>query len=138
MEKEVGEYMATCQVCTRNKVSQHPPTGLLRRLPVPHRPWSDISLDFVTGLPPSESNTTILTVVDRFSKMMHFVPLPKLPSAKKTAKVMSCFLSTWVPEGRGVRLGAAGCLSLLEGPLLPTGCYGQPHIRLPSTVQQPD
>ena len=55
---------------------------------MPHRPWSDISLDFVTGLPPSKGNTTILTVVDRFSKMVHFIPLPKLPSAKGTAEAV--------------------------------------------------
>ena len=78
MEKEVGEYVAAF---TRSKVS-------LRLLPVPHHLWFDISLDFVTELPPSEGNTTILTVVDRFSKMVHFVPLPKLPSAKETAEVM--------------------------------------------------
>ncbi|XP_027132312.1 uncharacterized protein K02A2.6-like [Larimichthys crocea] len=57
-------------------------------LPVPHRPWSHISLDFVTGLPPSQGHTTILTVVDRFSKMAHFIPLPKLPSAKETAELV--------------------------------------------------
>ena len=57
-------------------------------LPVPHRPWSDISMDFVTGLPYSEGNTNVLTVVDMFSKMAHFIGLPKLPSAKETADVM--------------------------------------------------
>ncbi|KAI3374601.1 hypothetical protein L3Q82_021170, partial [Scortum barcoo] len=35
-----------------------------------------------------KGNTTVLTVVDRFSKMAHFIPLPKLPSAKETAQVM--------------------------------------------------
>ncbi|KAI2647554.1 Transposon Tf2-6 polyprotein [Labeo rohita] len=30
-------------------------------------------------------NTVVLTVVDRFSKAAHFIPLPKLPSAKETA-----------------------------------------------------
>ena len=88
MEKEVGEYVAACPVCARNKNSRRPPSGLLQPLPVPHRPWSDISLDFVTGLPPSEGNTTILTVVDRFSKMVHFIPMPKLPSAKGTAEAV--------------------------------------------------
>jgi len=43
-------------------------------------------MDFVTSLPPSNGNTTIQTVVDRFSKMDHFVPLPELPSAKETAE----------------------------------------------------
>ncbi|KAI3372227.1 hypothetical protein L3Q82_022664, partial [Scortum barcoo] len=51
-------------------------------------PAKVLSVDFVTGLPPSRGNTVVLTVVDRFSKMAHFIPLPKLPSAKVTAKVM--------------------------------------------------
>ncbi|KAL0179008.1 hypothetical protein M9458_024450, partial [Cirrhinus mrigala] len=33
-------------------------------------------------------NTVVLTVVDRFSKAVHFIPLPKLPSAKETAVVV--------------------------------------------------
>lgn len=65
-----------------------PSAGLLQPLLVPKRPWSDISLDFVTGLPLSEGNTTVLTVVDRFSKMVKFIPLPKVPSAKETAEVL--------------------------------------------------
>ena len=70
------------------KSARHAPSGLLQPLPIAHRPWSHISLDFVTGLPPSDGNTTILTVVDRFSKSAHFIPLPKLPSAKETAELM--------------------------------------------------
>lgn len=54
-------------------------------LPMPHRPWSHIAMDFVTGLPPSEGNILILTIVDHFSKAVHFIPLPKLPSALETA-----------------------------------------------------
>ena len=88
METEVGEYVAACPECARNKASRRPPAGFLHPLPVPHRPWSDISLDFVTGLPLSEGNTTILTVVDRFSKIVHFILLPKLPSAKETVEVV--------------------------------------------------
>ncbi|XP_036066925.1 uncharacterized protein LOC118598371 [Oryzias melastigma] len=70
------------------KSSTSPPSGLLRPLSVPRRPWSHISLDFVTGLPPSEGKTVILTVVDRFSKMVRFVALSKLPTAKETAEVL--------------------------------------------------
>ena len=40
------------------------------------------------GLPPSDGNTTILTVVTRFSKSFHFIPLPNLPSAKETTNLM--------------------------------------------------
>lgn len=45
-------------------------------------------MDFVTGLPKSGGNTAVLTVVDCFSKMAHFIALPKLPSAKETALIM--------------------------------------------------
>ncbi|KAI3358305.1 hypothetical protein L3Q82_014680 [Scortum barcoo] len=43
---------------------------------------------WTSGLPLSKGNTTVLTVVDQFSKMTHFIPLPKLPTAKQTAQVM--------------------------------------------------
>ena len=88
MESEVGEYIEACLVCARNEMSSQARTGLLQPLPIPSRPWSDISLDFVTGLPVSQGNTTVFTVVNRFSKMAKFIALPKLPTAKETAEVM--------------------------------------------------
>ena len=88
MEVGVREYIDACAVCARNKTSSGARMGLLQPLPIPSRPWSNIALDFVTGLPASQGNTTVLTVVDRFSKMVRFIALPKLPSAKETAEVM--------------------------------------------------
>ena len=88
MVSDTQIFVRACSVCARNKTPNLRPSGLLQPLPVPHRPWSHISIDFVTGLPPSEGKTVILTIVDRFSKMAHFVPVPKLPSAKETAQLM--------------------------------------------------
>eukprot|EP00063_Salmo_salar_P020107 XP_013994942.1 PREDICTED: uncharacterized protein LOC106568803 [Salmo salar] len=88
MVPDVSTFVAACTVCAQNKTPWQAPASLLQPLPVPHRPWSNISLDFVMGLPPSDGNTTILTVVDRFSKAAHFIPLPKLPSPKETAQLM--------------------------------------------------
>ncbi|XP_048027531.1 integrin alpha-M-like [Megalobrama amblycephala] len=84
MARDVHNFVLACSVCARGKTSNRPPEGLLQPLSVPSRPWSHIALDFVTGLPPSQGNTVILTVVDRFSKAAHFIPLPKLPTAKET------------------------------------------------------
>jgi len=89
MAGDVREFVAACSVCARSKASHRPPAGLLRPLPIPSRPWSHIAVDFVTGLPPSEGNTVILTIIDRFSKAVHYVPLPKLPSALETADLLS-------------------------------------------------
>uniref|UniRef100_A0A3B3DGY8 Gypsy retrotransposon integrase-like protein 1 n=1 Tax=Oryzias melastigma TaxID=30732 RepID=A0A3B3DGY8_ORYME len=88
LRQDVKDYVAACPECMQSKTERRHPAGLLHPLPVPKRPWSHISMDFVTGLPSSAGNTTILTVVDRFSKMAHFIPLPKLPSAKEMAEIL--------------------------------------------------
>ncbi len=85
MARDTRDFVLACSFCASCKTSNRPPAGLLQPLSVPSRPWSHISLDFVTALPPSHGNTVVLTVVDRFSKAAHFIPLPKLPSARETA-----------------------------------------------------
>ncbi len=88
MARDVRLFVLACSVCAVSKSSNRPPAGLLQPLSVPSRPWSHISLDFFSGLPPSQGNTVVLTVVDRFSKATHFIPLPKLPSARETASAV--------------------------------------------------
>uniref|UniRef100_A0A3P9JFM0 Gypsy retrotransposon integrase-like protein 1 n=1 Tax=Oryzias latipes TaxID=8090 RepID=A0A3P9JFM0_ORYLA len=88
MVQDVRRFVAACAVCARSKSSNSPPAGLLHPLPVAERPWSHLALDFVTGLPPSQGNTVILTIVDRFSKAAQFIPLPKLPTAAEMAEVL--------------------------------------------------
>jgi len=75
-------------VCNQHKPSNQVCAVFLQPLSVPCLPMCPISLDFVTGLPLSNKQTTILTVVDRFSKMAHFVLLPKFSSAKETAELV--------------------------------------------------
>uniref|UniRef100_A0A8D3C2Z4 Integrase catalytic domain-containing protein n=1 Tax=Scophthalmus maximus TaxID=52904 RepID=A0A8D3C2Z4_SCOMX len=77
MSSDTREYVSACSFWARSKASHRPP--FLRPLPVPRRPWSHIAVDFVTGLPPSEGNSTILTIVDRFSKAVHLFLCPSFP-----------------------------------------------------------
>ncbi len=84
MARDTQDFVLACSVCASCKTSNRPPAGLLQPLSVPSRAWSHISLDFVTAHPPSQGNMVVLTVVDRFLKAAHFIPLPKLPSARET------------------------------------------------------
>ena len=88
MREDIQSFVAACSVCAQAKDTHQLPQGLLQPLPILHHPWSHIALDFVTGLPPSNHHTTILTIIDRFSKAVHFVPLTKLPSASDTAQLL--------------------------------------------------
>ena len=47
---------------------------MLKPLPISSRPWIDVTLDFVTGLPISNSYNAILMVVDRLTKERHYIP----------------------------------------------------------------
>ncbi len=88
IKEDVRSFVEACPVCCQGKSRRQLPLGLLHPLPIPLRPWSHISLDFITGLPPSQGNSVILVIVDRFSKAARFIPLPKLPSAKETATLL--------------------------------------------------
>jgi hypothetical protein len=56
-------------------------------LPVPTQIWSDIDMDFVKGLPKVVGKSVILTVVDRFSKYAHLIPLAHPYIAESVAQV---------------------------------------------------
>ncbi|KAL0152827.1 hypothetical protein M9458_051867, partial [Cirrhinus mrigala] len=81
-------FIKNCSICNMAKSPRQLPAGILQPLPIPRRPWSHIAVDFVTDLPSSNGNTTILTVVDRFSKGCRLIPLPKLPTAMETAEAL--------------------------------------------------
>jgi len=73
MDENITEYVPSCDVCLRNKVIRHKKFGLLEPLEIPMTPWMVICTDFIVGLPKSNGYTKIWVIVDRFSKMAHFI-----------------------------------------------------------------
>ena len=77
MRRDVERYMARCTTCQKAK-SWLNPHGLYMPLPVPSTPQVDISMDFVLDLPRTKrGRDNIFVVVDRISKMAHFIPCHK-------------------------------------------------------------
>ena len=79
------EFVTACLTCQQHKGEHVPTPGLLQPLPIPFKPWTDISMDFIEGLPKSNHKEDILVVVDRFSKYSHFISLSHPFSAKDVA-----------------------------------------------------
>ena len=79
--RSVERACARCITCRQAK-SRVLPHGLYTPLPVPSAPWVDIFMDFVLGLPRSrKGRDSIFMVVDRFSKMTHFISCHKIDDA---------------------------------------------------------
>ncbi|GJV17211.1 retrotransposon protein, putative, unclassified [Tanacetum coccineum] len=68
MRKMVKQWIRECGVCQRQKLDLSAYPGLLQPLPIPVKVWSEISIDFVEGLPKSHGKTVIFVVVDRLNK----------------------------------------------------------------------
>jgi hypothetical protein len=82
MDERIIDFVRSCTQCQKDKVAHYQPYGLLHPLELPYAPWQSIAMDFITDLPLSEGCDQLWVVIDRFTKMAHFVPLPK---SEKTA-----------------------------------------------------
>ncbi|CAH9099513.1 unnamed protein product [Cuscuta epithymum] len=87
MRQDIQDYVKSCEVCQRNKYQALSPAGLLQPLPIPDHIWTDISLDFIGGLPRTMGKDTILVVVDRLTKYAHFLALGHPYTAKSVAEL---------------------------------------------------
>jgi hypothetical protein len=83
----IKDYVTTCNICFCSKAHYHRPYRLLRPLPIPKKPWSSISMDFIIDLPSSKAYDSIFVVVDQVTKMAHFMPCNKMVRDEEIARL---------------------------------------------------
>ena len=87
VSREVKRYVEGCDACQRNKNRTQAPAGKLMPNSIPEKPWSHISADFITKLPLAQGYDSILVVVDRLTKMAHFIPTTEKMTAGGLAQL---------------------------------------------------
>src|SRR5260370_33700066 len=88
MSHFINEYVEACDNCLRPKPKLHSNHKQLKLNETPKRRWGMISMDFIMPLPKSEGYTGILVVMDRPTKMAHFIPIKKTIDSIKTAQTL--------------------------------------------------
>ena len=89
MAEDVTNYVARCDKCNRNKAEVNLPKGLLQPIAVPDQVWHDITMDYITSLPPTPRGfDAILVIVDRLSKMVLLEPAHTTSTAKSAAEML--------------------------------------------------
>jgi hypothetical protein len=88
MKQDIIEYFALCDVCNRVKAEHQKPAGLLQPLPIPEWKWDNAGMDFITGFPRTRSGyDSIWVVVDRLTKVAHFIPVKTTYTSARLAKI---------------------------------------------------
>ena len=103
----VKEYVNSCEVCQRTKSKRHRPYGELLPLPIPNKKFEEITMDFITDLPPSKDISgsvcdSLFVVVCRLTKMAKYIPCLKTINADELAQL---FLNRVVLDDWGLPAG---------------------------------
>lgn len=87
MRRDIDRFVQRCAICQRAQVHTQN-MGVYTPLPIFENIWEDLSMDFV--LAPRKTPwhvDSVLVVIDRFSKMAHFIPCRKTNDAKHVASL---------------------------------------------------
>jgi len=64
-----------CNACQQNKNCIEQPAEKLMLNSIPEKPWVHILADFITKLLLVQGYNSILVVVNRLTKIVHFIPM---------------------------------------------------------------
>ena len=85
--RDVGKYVEGYDLCQRMKNRMEEPAEKLKLSEVPKKPWSHLTVDFITKLLVIAEKNVVLVVCDRLSKMTHFVATTEGMSAERLARL---------------------------------------------------
>lgn len=102
MFPSIKKFCNKCIECQRNNSSTQRIQGLFSPLPVPEGRWTDVTMDFITGIPTTINTgyNMIMVLVDRMTKMAHMIPCKKTATASECARMFidHCFKHHGVPK----------------------------------------
>ena len=88
MTVDIREFVESCPICQTEKSDRTLTRGHLQNMNIPVQKWQEVSIDFVTDLPDAgDGINSIMTVIDKATRMTHLIHCSKSISAAQTAKL---------------------------------------------------
>ncbi|GJW03331.1 putative reverse transcriptase domain-containing protein [Tanacetum coccineum] len=88
MKRDIAIYVSKCLTCAKMKAEHQRPLGLLQQPEIPEWKWDKITMDLITKLPRLRSgHDAIWVIVDRLTKLAHFLAIREDFSTKKLARL---------------------------------------------------
>ena len=85
--RDIGRYVKGCNLCQRMKNRIEKLAGKLKLSEVLEKPWTHLTVDFITKLLVVAEKDTILVVCDQLSKITYFVASTERTSAEGLARL---------------------------------------------------
>ncbi|MCG8525033.1 MAG: hypothetical protein MI748_01545, partial [Opitutales bacterium] len=86
LQRDVEDFVRSCEICARSKKSTQQPLGLLNPIKPPKQPWTEVTMDFVELPMTEKGNNYAAVIIDRLSKMGHFIACKKTITASEFAE----------------------------------------------------
>jgi hypothetical protein len=88
MKRDIVEYVSLSDTCQRVKAKHQRPISLLQPLQVLEWKWEEIAMDFIVGLTRTRLGyDSIWVIVDRVTKVAHFIPVKTTYSRLRLAEL---------------------------------------------------
>ena len=100
----IQQFICNCHVCKQAKAAWDIYHGLLQPLPVPEQAWTNITINFIVGLPKYKTYRqiydAILIVIDQLSKERHYIPCSEKDECTSAKTTADLFLQdVWFKHG---------------------------------------
>src|SRR6202165_5370077 len=87
MTEQIRKLIGSCDICQKIKHRRHAGYGLLQPIPIPNKPFSVVTMDFIGELPNSKGYNAIFVVVCKLTKYAFFIPCNTTLNSKQTARL---------------------------------------------------
>ncbi|GFT75078.1 transposon Tf2-6 polyprotein [Nephila pilipes] len=114
--QNIKAWVKSCHPCQRSEIHWHT-KAKIGTFQLPDARFSQIHIDFIAPIPPSNDESYCLTIVDRFLRWMEVIPI----ADRTTEIICRALLSVWISH-----FGCPAIITTDQGTDFESNLFGEP------------